>query len=82
MDASAAFSSSKKLIKPMNLMKPRSPEDEKPIKVMLPMKEKGRRKKTRIFYGKADHREKCENFDPFFSMEYDSMILKPHSFSL
>ena len=25
---------------------------------------------------------KCENFDPFFSMEYDSMILKTHFISL
>ena len=25
---------------------------------------------------------KCENFDPFFSMEYDSMILKAHFISL
>ena len=25
---------------------------------------------------------KCENFDSFFSMEYDSMILKTHFFSL
>ena len=25
---------------------------------------------------------KCENFDPFFSMEYDSMILKTHLISL
>ena len=25
---------------------------------------------------------KCENFDPYFSMEYDSMILKRHFISL
>ena len=49
--------------------------------------------KKRIFYGQADRRggrgggvsaplaliaSKCENFDPFFSMEYYSMILKTH----
>ena len=50
--------------------------------------------KKRIFYGQA-HRKggwgsalaamtvrKCENFDPFFSVEYDSMILKTHLISL
>ena len=25
---------------------------------------------------------KCENFDPFFSIEYDAMILKTHLISL
>ena len=25
---------------------------------------------------------KCENFDPFFSMKYDSMMLKTHVISL
>ena len=46
-------------------------------------------KKVQIFYGQVDRKEgwsatsallvsKCENFDPFFSFEYDSMILKTH----
>ena len=50
-------------------------------------------KKPRIFYGQADRKgggsaqlaltiRKGENFDPFFSMEYDSMKLNTHFFSL
>ena len=47
-------------------------------------------KKKQIFYGQADRKggkesatvSKCENFDPYFSMEYDSMILKTHFISL
>ena len=50
-------------------------------------------KKKRISYGQADRKgwgsapltltiSKCENFDPFFSMEYDSMVLKAHFISL
>ena len=38
----AAFSSSKKLIKPMNLMKPRSPEDEKAHKGHVAHEGKGK----------------------------------------
>ena len=55
----------------------------------------GSHQKKRVFYGQADRKggeggsalsaltvSKCENFDTFFSMEYDSMILKTHFISL
>ena len=38
--------------------------------------------KKRIFYGQADAKgggltvRKCENFDPFFPIKFDSLILK------
>ena len=49
----------------------------------------GESSKKRIFYDQADRKgvwsaqsaltvSKCENFDPRFSMEYDSFILKTH----
>ena len=52
----------------------------------------GSRQTNRIFYGQAEGKgasapsvltvSKCDNFDPFFSLKFDSLILKTHFISL